>query len=647
MAAPQGSQYLDLSSHYDQVVQKSLIQEILDTLFEDVLIHREKHSKRFFWELLQNAADTAEGEPVRVEFELNKTCVIFRHNGSPFSEEDMAHLRLYGTTKREKEKKVGRFGKGFISTHSIARKVIVRGQCKNRPEFFEFLIDREGTKEEVELKIKELFENRYIMLQPHPNVKEGFTTEYEYIYSSEEESANIPLEEFKNLIPWVLLFEKRIKSVTLKKDGVELFWTRRDDEQSILAIEYYFGESIQKFYFFMAEREGIQIAVPLKKIETETNEVYEILDMKKIPKLFISFPLVGTEEFPFPVPINCLSFVPLEQRDGIHLDKGNGINLHNKQLLEKAKELYFQLLDESERRDWKSPHLLVLLPDFQVAKDIVDVEWLKNFCKDIIHYCCTKKVVTTVEGDKCKPEEVAIPYCDNEETTQKIWSLAKPFGEIKFSDGRLLKLPDDISFLEWKKILEKWERYEPDQNILPRKLTIEELTKFVEGLGSISNLRKKAPELRKSRLWDWFKVFLLLAKEFKSLRVIPTQKGNFKSGPKRDPGIPESLKNIAQKLGWDLRSELINLQVSSLFEEREHFLEDDVVSELVRLAKEQANNREPTENFLTAILDFLSWLLKNKKYFEKLDNFPVINRKFDKGERTEILSFLKKTGKSY
>ena len=93
----------------------------------------------------------------------------------------------------------------------------------------------------------------------------------------------------------------------------------------------------------------ITIAIPIKISGSEIT----ILDIQEeVPKLFCDFPLLGTNDFKFPVIVNSSSFNPNEPRNGIFLqDKDEQEITENKSLLQSATELYFELIDTASKHN--------------------------------------------------------------------------------------------------------------------------------------------------------------------------------------------------------------------------------------------------------------------------------------------------------
>jgi hypothetical protein len=114
-------------------------------------------SKRWIWELIQNAKDVSIEGKIRIQIEAeiagNKRHVTFKHNGQPFSAENIRFLIEQISSKDRKKdesgrsKTTGKFGTGFLTTHLLSEVVLVQGVAKEEglePRKFELLLDRSG-----------------------------------------------------------------------------------------------------------------------------------------------------------------------------------------------------------------------------------------------------------------------------------------------------------------------------------------------------------------------------------------------------------------------------------------------------------------------------------------------------------------------
>ena len=100
-------------------------------------------AKRWIWELIQNAKDVDnQFNKVEIKIELNQKSLIFSHNGSYFTVENVLGILQQVSSKDSKNLKgqTGKFGTGFIGTHLLSSKVNIRGIVKYKDVFRKFKI---------------------------------------------------------------------------------------------------------------------------------------------------------------------------------------------------------------------------------------------------------------------------------------------------------------------------------------------------------------------------------------------------------------------------------------------------------------------------------------------------------------------------
>jgi len=99
----------------------------------------EKYSDpvHFVYELLQNAEDQGATE---AHFQLFADHLVFCHNGSPFTRQDVENITGFGNSdKPQQENKIGRFGIGFKSVFSITERPEIYTVLEGKP--FAFAIE--------------------------------------------------------------------------------------------------------------------------------------------------------------------------------------------------------------------------------------------------------------------------------------------------------------------------------------------------------------------------------------------------------------------------------------------------------------------------------------------------------------------------
>ena len=127
-------------------------------------------------------------------------------------------------------------------------------------------------------------------------------------------------------------------------------------------------------------------------------------------------------------------------------------------------------------------------------------------------------------------------------------------------------------------------------------------------------------------------IFLDQNNEFKQLNQL-----------QRDAFGDEKLKDIAESLGWPIKSELYNTQLTTLdkIEGRpEDWDQDHVVGRLLTKLKDRAKNDpdNPDNKFKKASVDLFAWIVSEKKY-SLLSDFPMFSETYDSGE-TKVIPLL-------
>ena len=192
--------------------------------------------KRWIWELVQNAKDSISNQTNRkdvdIKIKVEKDTYSFIHNGSPFSTETLvAFIYKYSEGKSNNGESTGRFGTGFLTTHSLSKTVRITGDIiqKNEENIrgFNLTMYREGEDKEL-LEGLDKTEKSYSLGE-----STGWTT-FEYVAktSRNKEAGKLGIQNFKENIAKVMLFCPEIKSIELNDNG-KIFSIIRDDIKKI------------------------------------------------------------------------------------------------------------------------------------------------------------------------------------------------------------------------------------------------------------------------------------------------------------------------------------------------------------------------------------------------------------------------------
>ena len=126
----------------------------LEELRGDKAENKELKRRRWIWELIQNANDCSNGKPIDISIDTDDNAVVFSHNGSCFTYENLIDLITQISTKIKDEEKIGKFGTGFISTHLISEVVEIQGLYHKSEESKEYkklnlILDRSGCTDRI------------------------------------------------------------------------------------------------------------------------------------------------------------------------------------------------------------------------------------------------------------------------------------------------------------------------------------------------------------------------------------------------------------------------------------------------------------------------------------------------------------------
>ena len=288
----------ELERARDQVLVDNTAQAVFKHLdrLED---NRKLLGLRWIWELLQNAQDSAQpdGGGVHIKIRLSDSKLRFEHDGKPFAPREIAHLVYHGSTKIERFDTVGQFGSGFLSTHLLSRSVRVYG-CLNDSRRFAFLLDRTGDNvEELHRSMVRswtAFKQSLIPGQEAP-------TSTSFLYDKIKENGQLAhrgVDALRQYGPLVLAFCPNIASIAVKADDAS--WSLKRGNQrpmdggSILEIQcQQDGQMSCRFVAVAGSDPTLQVALQLRPSEAGGLKVD--LDPASTPKLFVSFPLIGSE----------------------------------------------------------------------------------------------------------------------------------------------------------------------------------------------------------------------------------------------------------------------------------------------------------------------------------------------------------------
>lgn len=398
-------------------------------------------SNRAVWELVQNACDLSEKCEITIDYRKNG--FSFTHNGSPFTTKSFISLIKQVSGKYGDETdfpEVGKYGTGFLTTHTFGRKFEIDSVLKAKDKYFEirnFVVDRTPREwKELSQNIRTQKEKVYriiregAILAEHTN-KTTFTfkpesvTEYNYI----EES----YKDLEDYIPIVLTINERLNRVEINTDDRHTFFervskTRVANTQGInlFKTSIHVNNNNKVVYSIIDEVEQIEVILPIN----ENLEVYTFPE--RIARLFLYYPLIGSESFGLNFIINCKQFLPTEPRDGIHLksnkDQVQEQEQENTRLIEKASKLIFDFL-KSNILKVSNPLLYAKINFQRDSENTLLNEYFESLQRLWTEQFKTLPIVETLIGFKPVNEVCFFEYdiLENRDCLDEIYEIASKF----------------------------------------------------------------------------------------------------------------------------------------------------------------------------------------------------------------------------
>lgn len=583
-------------------------------------------AKRWVWELIQNAKDVNIGGKVRVFIEADldgaNAHITFKHNGGAFSPENVRFLIEQVSSKERsvdssgRPTSTGRFGTGFLTTHLLSERVVVRGVAEGpgfAPKRFKLSLDRSGAELEDIIAAVDAAQESILDLDDQPDftgyVPGKFHTAFRYELADKtgKRVASAGLADLDICLPYTLAFVPELESVEYPNRKVSLEKAeRKEDEVQILSVT-----AADPVGFADPETSSIAvltsglttIAVPVKKT---TNGVRVLPLGPNVPRLFCDFPLLGTEAFPFPVLINNPTFYPTEPRDGIFLTKTDRPfppSEHNKLIVEEALALYLMLLDHASQEEWQYLYLLATVKPTPTELVRFDQKWynteILNPMRDTL---LQTKIVRTAAGIiapiHSKDANIYFPTGASENIRRAIWRCCKTW----FPE----QLPAQSEVEAWNEII--WQEC--------NKLNFDQVAVFVEEADTIEKLRSELSEGKDVYEWlnEFYEALKLSETDFLAVvdkrRIFPNQNGTFKKKAdlSRDAGdINTELLEILKLLGNDLRDNLLDPKIDTVLNDIAQKDGSYVVTQIAAIVNKLLSNRDALDKKRDAISELVLW----------------------------------------
>lgn len=568
---------------------------------------RIRYERRWIWELFQNALDASRNTPdlrIRILFDSS---FVFAHNGAPFASKEILHLIFHGSTKRESAETIGRYGTGFLTTHVLSRKVQIRGQLRTG-EYFDFALDRTGTTSAELMRGMEA-SRAQLVGSLSQSLTHSNWTEFEYPLptSDARQLVHRTLSDLTRIAVAVIAFNPSLRSITVGgaiQGSYELLSEERLlDGCSILKIGDPQGQTKPQT---VATATSGDLAVLLFLDDRENR--HSILPPRDVPRIFVAFPLFGSESLPFPFVMNAPGAVPTEERNGLFLgaDLERQTNSKNKSLVTGAWELYQVLIRVAAERHWGDLHQLAHIGRSE-SFDWLDTEWLNEILRiQTAEVIARQPIVETTSN-------VLLTPAASQFTTGVPDSHFAIFHELVEHLYGSSVVRADVAH-QWKENIDSWHDLLLDSKSL--EVTPNELLVKVSNIGTLQSLAESLPGAVDPIHWlNRFLDLLVECKEnWADKNVLPDQLGRFtaRKSLSSDRGVDENLKDIAELLAVGIRNELLDSRVTETIHA---VLPAYDLEKLLGLLLNTIRIRK-AKDYDAANVQLLQWLIKNQRSSE-------------------------------
>jgi hypothetical protein len=594
---------------HDDAQRQQLIENSANKIFtkvENAVNHKPRASRRWPTELFQNAHDAGPRpgeENVRINLVLSEDDFVFRHNGEPFDVPDgeYAALTSGGTSKEVDDSSTGRFGSGFLTTHALSKVVDLEGilETSEGYESFEVCLDRSGDKEQIREDIERSQEAlaEATRLEAIPDDEPTALFKYR---DCNEKVARKGIQWLRRILPYLYGTCPNLGAVNINTPHFQEEWQLTEIEKDTLDSGIVRGHTVevsgdhnsrhfQCLRVAPTENSKSALLVVLEKSEADRWQVSIPSngsdESDPFPRVFVQFPLIGSEFLPFNVVLEG-NFSPEEERDGLMMTE------EDKTLLPEALSLLPATARYAASREWARSHKLASLAPTQKAfsneSDSGEKEWWNGLFEEVAERLAQLPIIQTSDGNLPAVAESGSRRAhflypgfalqtDDDLDAKQFHALAEQVNELH---PVALEQTTD-----WAKIAERWD----DLNVDVGRISLKELTDHLrERAERLSNLPIDGDEPSR-----WLvQLYQLMADVSEELNVrkrlkklVPNQNGNLQSPEDLfvDPGISQKVKDIAASVhdavpsaDLDPRTELLCSQT------QQHLQEMEEAQELLR-----------------------------------------------------------------
>ena len=363
------------------------------------------------------------------------------------------------------------------------------------------------------------------------------------------------------------------------------------------------------------------LVVVLERCEPNIQRV--LCPREGFARVFVTFPIAGTDYLPFNVVLDG-RFAPAQERDSIAMHDDD------RALIEEALSAFPALVQHAVEAGWRDAHKLASLavPSRPISGETEggELAWWKDTIALVARETASKPIVRTDAGllpalrDGNGEAVTFLVPAIRARATKSIDYDA--FHEVTSAITELI-LPDKDIAEFWDEIAHQWN----DVGVAVERLGLKELTDWLKARGdSIDELPINGDRFL------WLAQLFRLASEMNDQNVrgmvsglFPNQHALFVDTTEdylyKDGGIPEEIKDIAFEIEVDLRSQLLHPEMAEALKVLDYGPANDLASELL----DSLDGDEYTESKATdTVIESLAQLLPDDSSFDEESSLAAL-----------------------
>ena len=556
-------------------------------------------ARRAIWELVQNARDFSEHCHIRIEVDHDK--LLFAHNGEPFNFDSLSSLvKQVSSEQKEDPNAAGQFGTGFMTTHKFSRKVKIRGSYEvDKGEYVElkgddaFVLDRteNDLPKFIDLMGKQLGQVDDLLCMPTTTVKTEWT-EFEYVLDDDHrDDAYAGVKAALRLMPYVMTINERIEECTIMVDGASTIFKKEAhiDEKSPCHTTIRINDNKFECYYLASEDRKDFVILPLSTPVTA-------VPIDEVPRWFIFFPLLGTENLGINYIFHSERFFPEEPRDCIVLPKNNKETIdrytHNKEVLKSMTDMLFEYLRTNAGGIENSKLLAKVCYDVDGWKDETTKSFMKELQKTWSDEFAALPFVQVGEDRVCVSDSEKVRFLDN-----SIVEFLKDEDNEKYLDvvysyaTKVVGMPAKEDVLDWSQIVYEW-----NPEAKGRFVTVEDIVRKIVELNDKTSLHDFLMYLKDSGQTDLFK----------HNTIVPNREGMLCSiaDLRNGKNIPAKLYTVVKPLVPKFTDMLVDEAYVDIYDDWVLPTRDDLKTALNGFVADERIKIEPLKDNLSSVLKF-------------------------------------------